>query len=90
MSRRRIAPIRQRRLEDPTLRFSLFLRFTILSRILTSSWRLSRKRVSTNSMCDDWPVGISIFVRICRLAVGTPPLGPISDAVVHGASVQGT
>ena len=34
-------------------------------------------------------VGISIPIRIQHLAVRASPLGPISDTVVHSASVQG-
>ena len=33
--------------------FSLLALFTILSRIATTSWRLSRKRVSISFRCDD-------------------------------------
>ena len=56
MFRCRTAPIRQRRLEDPILRFSLFSRFTVLSRILTSC-HLSRKRGSTSSSGDGRSAG---------------------------------
>jgi hypothetical protein len=79
-------PIRQRHLEDATLKSSRSLLSTTLSKVSTKWWGPSRNRVSRSSRCDIGSLAFS-FPLTSRCA-GTPPLGPISHATVHGASVQ--
>ena len=58
-----------------------------ISSVSTRTKALLSATSPTGSRYEQLAVGISVFVRIWRLAVRLSPLGPIYDAVVYGASV---